>query len=93
MLLQCGENCIIEASGVWVNVRAQVEGRYARGHRAIEHHRIGVVADDDAWLGLEAAVAARIEDRLHVAPSMRGEKSQSQLHRSDIMQSSRAGAK
>lgn len=52
MLLQGGENRFIEARRIGMDVRAQMERGHAGGHRAVEHHRIGIVADDDAWLGL-----------------------------------------
>ena len=85
MLLQSGENYFVEARRVGMGMRAEMECGDARGHRAVEHHRVGVVADDHAWLGIEAALAAHIEDRLYVTPSVRGEKSQPQFHRASII--------
>src|ERR1700683_3189407 len=75
MLFEYFEDRFIETIWIRMDVRAEMEPGNPRRHRTIQHRRIGVVADDDARLGVEAAVAARVEDRLHIAASVRGEES------------------
>jgi hypothetical protein len=67
-----------------MGVPAQVITGDAGVARSYQGPRLRVVADHDARLTQESAVAARVEDGLHVRATPRGEKPETQRLLDDI---------